>query len=154
MSYKLAGRVNEPRRKTERDDVIGKTMHRAYFETYFDPHGFLEEWPTQFAIVTAWATTGTLRTQAANEAANRDLEAVLQRRTIWRQLVTGYSLTTQHAEPGWAIGLPFDDACDLGLMYLQDAIYFVDADRLYVTHCDERREKLYVGKFRSRLKPL
>ena len=129
-----------------------ETMHPAYFETLFDAHGFSGEWPARFAIVTAWATTGTCLSQAANAEADRQLELELQRRGSWRQRITGYSPTTGHAEPGWAAELPFDDAGDLGLMFLQDAIYFVDADQMYVTHCDGRRQRIPVGEFRCRLR--
>jgi len=128
------------------------TMHPAYFETLFDAHGFSGDWPTRFAIVTAWATTGTLLSQATNDEADRKLEWELQRRRTWRQRITGYSPTTEHAEPGWAVELPFDEACDLTQMFLQDAIYFVDADQLYVTLCDERRQRILVGEFQCRLR--
>ena len=126
-------------------------MHPSYFETLFDSHGFRETWPTHFAVVTAWATTGTSKSQAANEAANSELQSELQRRGLWHQPVTGYSPTTKHAEPGWAVELSFDEAGDLGLRFLQDAIYFIDADQLFVSHCDDRRRKVLVGEFRQRL---
>lgn len=127
-------------------------MHPAYFEILFDAHGFSGEWPSRFAIVTAWATTGTLWSQAANDKADRDLELELQRRGCWRQRITGYSPTTEHAEPGWAVELPFDEACDLGQIFLQDAIYLIDGDHLFVTHCDGRRRRIPVGDFRCRLR--
>ena len=127
-------------------------MHPAYFETLFNAHGFSREWPAQFAIVTAWATTGTWSSQTANEAADRQLELELQRRRTWRQRIIGYSPTTGHAEPGWAVDLPFDEACELGHVFLQDAMFFVDADHLYVTHCDVRRRRIPVGEFRCRLR--
>ena len=127
-------------------------MNPAYFETLFDAHGFSGEWPTRFAIVTAWATTGTCWSQAAIDDADRKLELELQQRGTWRQRITGYSPTTRHAEPGWASELPFDEACDLGQMFLQDAIYLIDADHLYVTHCDGRRRRVFVGEFRNRLR--
>ena len=127
-------------------------MYPAYFETLFDAHGFFGEWPAQFAIVTAWATTGTSLSEAANDEADRELELELQRRGSWRQRMTGYSPTTGHAEPGWAVELPFDDACELGQLFLQDAIYFVDADHLYVSHCDERRRRIHIGEFLCRLR--
>ncbi len=129
-------------------------MHPAYFETHFDSHGFFGIWPEQFAIVTAWATTGTSKTLAANESANRELRCELQFRGHWHQMVTGYSPTTKHAEPGWAIELPFDEACDLGQKFLQDAICFIAADQLFVSHCDERRQMVLIGKFHQRLIPM
>lgn len=129
-------------------------MHPAYFETRFDAHGFSGEWPARFAIVTAWATTGTSLSQAANEEADRQLELELQRRRTWRQRITGYSAMTGHAEPGWALELPFDEASELGQTFLQDAIYFVDVDLLSVSYCNSRRKKLFVGAFRSRLRTM
>ncbi len=126
-------------------------MHPAYLETQFDSHGFGGKWPKQFAIITAWATTGTSKSSAANEAANRELLRVLQCRGHWHQPVTGYSPTTRHAEPGWGVELSFYEACDLGLRFLQDAIYFVEVDQLFVSHCDERRGKVSICDFRQRL---
>ena len=127
-------------------------MHPAYFEALFDPHGFAGKWPMQFAIITAWATTGSNRPFWENEAADRQLKQEISRRDFWHQRVTGYSPETGHAEPGWAVELSFSDACDLGRMFLQDAIYFVNEDRLYVSHCDHRREPVFVGGFRRRLR--
>lgn len=129
-------------------------MHPAYFETRFDCHGFGGIWPAQFAIVTACATTGTLKSRAADETANKELQSELEHRGLWHQIVTGYSPTTKHAEPGWAIELPFDDACDLGQKFLQDAIYIIVEDRLSVSHCDERRQMLFIGEFHQRLIPM
>jgi len=129
-------------------------MHPAYSETLFDSHGFSGEWPDQFAIVTAWATTGSVQLLVANEFANRELEFELKRCGYWHQMVTGYSPTTMHAEPGWAVQLPFDVACDLGRMFLQDAIYVIDVDQLFVSYCDDRREKVFVGEFLRRLIPM
>lgn len=89
-------------------------MHPAYFETLFDAPGLSGEWPSLFAIVTAWATatTGTCLSQAVNDEADRQLESVLQRRGCRRQRITGYSPVTGDAEPCWAVDLPFDEACE------------------------------------------
>jgi hypothetical protein len=127
-------------------------MHAAYFEALFALHDFAGKWPAQFAIITAWATTGSDRPLSENEAADRQLKQEISRRRVWHQRVTGYCLKTGHAEPGWAVELSFSDACDLGQKFLQDAIYFVNDDRLYVSHCDLRREPVIVGGFRRRLR--
>ena len=65
--------------------------------------------------------------------------------------ITGYSPTTPHREPGWAVAMDWQEACDLGARFLQDAIYVVHADALAVTLCDHRRELLPVGTFQQRL---
>ncbi len=140
-------------------------MHPAYFETRFCTPAPVTDWPSQFVIVTAFATTGTTRSAEENERADRELEADLRERAGtaleagragrggagWLQRITGYSPSTGHAEPGWAVDLPFEEACDLGLRFRQDAIYVVRGDDLFVTHCDERRGEVRVGRFRERL---
>lgn len=126
-------------------------VNPAYFETRFrtlDPERI---WPERFVIVSAYATTGTSWSAERNEAADRRLQGVLQARTTWVRRLTGYSPTTGHAEPGWAADLPFEEACDLGRAFLQDAIYVVLGDELLVSRCDERRRPEPVGSFRERL---
>ncbi|MEX2472840.1 MAG: DUF3293 domain-containing protein [Gemmatimonadota bacterium] len=105
-------------------------------------------------ILTAYATTGTSWTEEENADADRKLEETLRARVGEGesvQRITGFSPTTGHAEPGWAAPLPFEEACDLGARFLQDALYVVREDRLFVSHCDERRALEPVGFFRERL---
>ena len=83
-------------------------------------------------------------------------------RTISR--VMGYSPESGHEEPGWAADLSkrdddapglqsWQDACDLGLKYRQDAIYVVKEDQLFVTFCDTRRQLVPVAAFSDRVNP-
>jgi len=128
-------------------------MNTAYFETRFISRDGLDCWPKQFVIITAYATTGETWTDEQNEAADQALETELRGMGCWMRRVTGYSPTTQHCEPGWAVAMEWEEACDLGVKYLQDAIYEVTGDALAVTYCDERRELLAVGSFLERLTP-
>jgi hypothetical protein len=45
----------------------------------------------------------------------------------------------------------FNEACDLGARFKQDAIFFVDNGVLYVSHCDDRRRLDKVASFDERL---
>ena len=128
-------------------------MHPAYFETRFRTLTSVPSWPDEFVIVTARAPTGESWSDEENERADRRLEQVLRGefRVAWRQRITGYSPVSGHAEPGWAVVLPFDDACDLGRRFLQDAIYWVRGDELSVSFCDHRRALVWVASFRERL---
>ena len=126
-------------------------MHPAYLETHFSAADGLQAWPEQFAIITAYATTGEAWTDEQNEAADQALKAELQATGRWMRRITGYSPTTQHREPGWAVAMDWQEACDLGSRFLQDAIYAVHGDALAVTFCDQRRQLLPVGTFRERL---
>jgi len=128
-------------------------MHPAYPKTRFISPDGMEGWPAQFVIITAYATTGETWTDEENEAADKALEAELRTRGSWMRRVTGRSPTTRHREPGWAIAMDWGEACDVGLRFLQDAIFVISGDALAVTHCDERRELLSVGSFLERLTP-
>lgn len=129
-------------------------MHPEYFQVRFRAPRHAEPWPPRFVILTAYATTGTSWTEEENADADRKLEETLRARVGEGesvQRITGFSPTTGHAEPGWAAPLPFEEACDLGARFLQDALYVVREDRLFVSHCDERRALEPVGFFRERL---
>ena len=112
-------------------------IHPAYLETRFRQEQPFSDWPENFAIITAFATTGETWTAKQNESADRSLEVELQANGQWHLRLTGYSPTTGHAKPGWAVEMSSTDACALGLRYLQDAIYFVSGDELRVILCNE-----------------
>ena len=126
-------------------------IHPAYFRTYFRADAPISDWPSVFAIITAYATTGETWTAEENEMADRALEGELRKTGRWMRRLTGYSPTTGHAEAGWAVEIPWDEACDVGLRFKQDAIYTVNGDELSVTLCDHRRGLVKVGAFRERV---
>lgn len=125
-------------------------MNPNYFDTYFETPVVWTNRAAQFAIITAWATTGEVWTGEENRAANTQLEAELCSLDCWMQPVTGYSPTTGHAEPGWAVAVALDEALRLGRQYKQDAIYYVEGDTLTVSLCDGG-DSMFVGPFTKRL---
>jgi len=127
-------------------------LHSAYFETCFEYEGDKADWPSSFAILTAFATTGDDWTREQNEAADRRLADVLRERGSLICRVTGYSPNTNHAEPGWAATLDFDTACAIGRNFHQDAIYFVEGGTLFVSRSAEP-QRVGVGAFRERVHP-
>ena len=130
------------------------TLHPAYFETCFRLPAAATEiaWPDSFGIISAYSTTDRQWPIERSLAADRELEAVLRTCSTWLQRVVGFSPTSGHAEPSWAADVSFEAACDLGLRFHQDAIYFVDGDDLYVSFCDARRKQVPVGSFLERLR--
>ena len=126
-------------------------MHPAYFHTMFHVEQPVKAWPAQFAIITAYATTGQAWSSDANESADQRLSRELQSSGVWMVRITGFSPETGHAEPGWAVSMNFESACDLGHRYLQDALYVVRNGVLYVSFCDDRRQLVHVGDFAKRL---
>lgn len=131
-------------------------LHPAYFETCFrlPLETAAVDWPASFGIISAYPTTGRHWPAERSRAADRELEAVLRTCSNRLQRVVGYSPTSGHAEPSWAVELSFEATCDLGLRFHQDAIYFVEGDDLYVSFCDARRGLVAVGRFRERLRAL
>ena len=129
-------------------------MPPFYYQTRFQPDALPSPLPDMFAIITACATTGETWTDSENEAANAALRADLEMSDLLLGSLTGYSPDTGHAEPGFAASLPFEAACDLGLKFKQDAIYFVDSGILHVSYCDHRRRLEPVAAFLDRLDPL
>jgi hypothetical protein len=129
-------------------------MPPFYYQTRFKPDALPTPLPGTFAIITAFATTWETWTESENAAANAALRADLERSDRLLGSLTGYSPDTGHAEPGFAASLPFEEACDLGLKFKQDAIYYVDTGLLHVSYCDHRRRLEPVGTFLERLDPL
>ena len=74
-------------------------MHPAYFETHFIVADGPHDWPEQFAIITAYATTGEAWTDQQNEAADQALEAELRATGKWMRRITGYAPPTRIASP-------------------------------------------------------
>jgi hypothetical protein len=129
-------------------------MPPFYYQTRFQPDALPSPLPDTFAIITACATTGETWTDSENEAANAALWAELDSMDRLLGSLTGYSPDTGHAEPGFAASLPFEAACDLGLKFKQDAIYYVDSGTLHVSYCDHRRRLEQVAAFLDRLDTL
>ncbi len=133
------------------ETVMAPSMLPEYFAVRFRLAADFADWPAAFAVVTAYATTGETWEQKRNDAADRALADELSAQGGFMRRIVGYSPTTDHAEPGFAAELSFDAACDLGRRYLQDAVYYVRGDALFVSFVDARRGLVPVGSFRERL---
>lgn len=127
------------------------SLHPAYFEIRFRTDLAPTSWPDRFAIVTAYATTGQKWSEDENQTADQRLVEEILTRGLWHVRLTGYSPNDGHAEPGWAVEISLDEARSLGQKFLQDAIYWIAGDELWVTHCEERSPMVKVGEFRERL---
>lgn len=128
-------------------------MIPAYFDTRFRTSDAHPSWPDAFGIISAQATTGESWSDEENAAADGRLQEDLAVLNRWFTRVTGYSPNTPHAEPSWAVALSLQEALDIGRRYSQDAIYYVDGDRLSVMKCTEPTEAALVGAFRERVDP-
>ena len=128
-------------------------MTPAYFDTRFKLSLPLSELPESFAIITADATTGEVWTAEDNNTANEALREELDKSGQLIGTITGYSPVTQHAEPGYAAALEFEEACKIGVQFKQDAIFYVSSGTLFVSHCDHRRSLNPITQFSKRADP-
>ena len=126
-------------------------MPPEYMETHFAGDSAVHDWAQAFAIITAYATTGQCWSAAENKQADRNLQVFLDTHGLESYRISGYSPTTGHAEPGWAVAVELAEACAIGLHFKQDAIYYVDCGNLFVSYCDERRRLIFVDQFIRRL---
>jgi hypothetical protein len=128
-------------------------MHPAYFDTRFRCATQPDCWPESFVIVSAYATTGVTWSSERNLGADEALRQKIVEQNLWWCRIEGYSPVTQHAEPSWATIMTPHEGCDLGSRFLQDAIYWVEQDRLYVIQCSTPDRLVFVDVFSQRLDP-
>ena len=126
-------------------------MNPIYLETRFKCDGEndptfdeLESLPDEFAIITAYATTGEHWSDAKNNEADKQLKTYLNSQFSCVKRITGYSPSTGHAEPGWLVNCSFAQGCDIGLFFKQDAIYWGESGQLFVSYCGFQRSKVYL----------
>ena len=125
-------------------------LHPAYFNVRFRGSWADRGHPDEFAIITAYATTGENWSEERNRAADLELENELRESGSWMRRLTGYDPATGHAEPGWAVEMGFEAACDLGQRFQQDAIFWVSGNRVCVAKCGPDGERSEVGLFSDR----
>jgi len=125
------------------------TLHPAYFLVRFRIEEREPRWPERFAIITAYATTCESWSEARNFEADARLHAELVERGLHPIRITGYDPATGHAEPGWTVELPLDNALELGRRYVQDAIFWVEGGQVFVVSCGPKQERGLVGAFRT-----
>jgi hypothetical protein len=125
-------------------------MHEVYFDTVFTTLENAPSWPAEFAILSAYATTGEIWPEERNLAADARLERELRARCQTVQRITGASPDGAHAEPSWAVEISLDEALAIAARFEQDAIYYVREDVLFVIAV-RVDSSMVVGSFRSRL---
>ena len=129
---------------------MSNELHPEYFKTHFRDSSIKLDSIREFAIITAYATTGEQWPEERNRKANEKLRKELDSLGNLLGSLTGYS-PTNHEEPGWTALIDFEGACDIGLRYEQDAIYYVRDDILFVSLCNNSRHLVEVGPFSARL---
>jgi len=127
------------------------TLPPAYRETVFvveDPPSPL---PAAFAIITAWNPMDRPTPLETNLAADETLRRLLRARRIPHFRVTGGSPDLHHREPGWACGMPRQDAIDLARRFDQRALWWIEDGTLVLVACIDGTAEA-VGSFSNRIR--
>ena len=95
------------------------------------------DWPTEFAIITAYDPDGLPTKGELNVAADLALEADLRAAGYRLHRVTGGSADGLHQEPGWAVPIGLPGAVEFGRRYRQVAVFAVRAGRLALVDCED-----------------
>jgi hypothetical protein len=95
------------------------------------------DWPTEFAIITAYDPDGLPTKGELNLAADLALEADLRAAGYRLLRVTGGSADGLHHEPGWAVPIGLPGAVEFGRRYRQVAVFAVRAGRLALVDCED-----------------
>ena len=95
------------------------------------------DWPTEFAIITAYDPDGLPTKGELNLAADLALEADLRAAGYRLHRVTGGSADGLHQEPGWAVPIGLPGAVEFGRRYRQVAVFAARAGRLALVDCED-----------------
>jgi hypothetical protein len=93
------------------------------------------DWPTDFAIITAYDPEGRATSPEANVAADAMLKAELQAAGFRLHRITGGSADGVHLEPGCGVTVGLPGAVELGRRYRQVAVFYVRAGALTLVDC-------------------
>ncbi|QSX42520.1 DUF3293 domain-containing protein [Shewanella cyperi] len=103
-----------------------------------------------FAIITAHNPRGELLSECQNRLRDRQLLADIEALGVPYRAMVGTSPDLQHKEKSWAVFMEAGDVLALAEKYQQNAIYYVEQDRLKLLPCLMPGPELQLGSFRSR----
>lgn len=124
-----------------------------YYTTEFEVPIKPNKYPDKFMILTAWNPLNQQLSKEENISRNKVLEKELKENFSFVYEVNGFDPKTKHKEDGFMANCSdIEEACDYGLKYQQDAIYYVIDDKLYFIQCAlDKRKKVEVSKFLERV---
>ncbi len=127
---------------------IEQTLWNAYKDIFF----FVDKKLlfSQFCVITAWNPNSIRCSIYKNKSANKALENdLLQYR--YESILVG-SRDKMWAEESYAVVLSRLDSTKLAKKYRQNAIYYVQNDRIYLIPCvDCGRVEIEIGRFSQRV---
>ena len=126
-------------------------MNPEYLNTYFKiPHQQAEELPSEFIIVTAFNPDGQNHSMELNQKFDSNLAALIQKKSLSSWRVIGGSRNFVHSEPGHAIKTNLEAGIEVGILFQQEAIFWINSGNLYLVDCSSRQQ-ISMGKWKPRI---
>ncbi|MEC4728892.1 DUF3293 domain-containing protein [Shewanella sp. D64] len=107
-----------------------------------------------FAIITAHNPKGQILTSCQNRLLDRKLQYEIEQLRQPYRAMMGTSLDRSHMEKSWAVSTDKNSAMILGRKFQQNAIYFVEHDKLQLIPClfsPPQYQEQIIGHFSSRV---
>ncbi|GIU28208.1 DUF3293 domain-containing protein [Shewanella sp. MBTL60-007] len=127
-----------------------ETLWRYYRETEFLLTQSLSS-KLSFAIITAYNPRGEVLTPCQNGLLDRLLQYEIDRLGFPYRAMIGASQDRKHMEKSWAVATDKESAIKLGRLFNQNAIYYVEADKLQLVPCLLVKEEAFLGAFSRRV---
>ncbi|RTR40714.1 DUF3293 domain-containing protein [Shewanella canadensis] len=109
-----------------------------------------------FAIITAHNPKGQILSASQNRLLDRRLQFEIQQLHRPYRAMIGASADRCHMEKSWAVSIDKASAIRLGCQFNQNAIYFVEHDKLQLIPCllskTKQQEEVVIGPFSPRVR--
>jgi hypothetical protein len=103
-----------------------------------------------FAVITAWNPEGQIQSRDTNDRLDQQLTRKLESIASAKVRADGCSPDLKHREPGWAVGIPREQAVEIGREFGQIAVFWVENDTLFLLPCiDKSHPEEPVGSWDS-----
>ena len=104
-----------------------------------------------FAIITAYNPKGEVLSAPQNGLLDRKLQHEISRLGLPYRSMIGASKDRKYMEKSWAVFVDKAAAIRLGCLFHQNAIYYVEADKLQLVPCLLAKEETPLGAFSPRV---
>ena len=105
-----------------------------------------------FAIITAYNPKGDNLSCGQNALLDNELQEKINEKGILARSIYGCSPDLSHWEKSWALFTDKTQAIDIAIKFKQNAMYWVEADRLILVPCLLTDQKdIEIGRFSKRL---
>ena len=95
------------------------------------------DWPSDFAIITAYDPDGLPTAPERNLEADTALESELRSAGYRLHRITGGSADGVHLEPGWGVPIGLPGAVEFGRRYRQVAVFCVQGGVVTLVDCGD-----------------